>query len=392
MLSLMKIKMSIKSVLNSLILTTAFGCFCTLAGGAKAQAQGLPNYKVDPNWPKQLPNNWIIGQIGGLTVDKDDHIWVFHRPRSLTVDEAGAAQTPPITKCCIPAPSVLEFDTDGNLLKSWGGTGYVPNWPASEHGILVDKAGNVWLTGNGHPVARGANAAPEDREVLKFTNDGKLLMEIGHPAVGPDNNQDTGMLGSPAGMEIDEAAHELYVADGYGNRRIVVYDTETGAFKRGWGAYGIPLSDIDNGEIPVYNPANPPAKQFLGPVHCVHISTEGLVYICDRTANRIQVFTKQGKFVKEFFVEPQTLRGGSIWTLNFSHDPQQKYLIVGDGGNNFVWILNRDDGKVMGSFGHPGRNAGQFHWLHQAGMDSQGNLYTGEVDTGKRIQKFILQK
>jgi DNA-binding beta-propeller fold protein YncE len=167
---------------------------------------------------------------------------------------------------------------------------------------------------------------------------------------------------------------------------------ETGNFKRGWGAYGIPLSQIDNGPLPPYNPAAPPSKQFLGPVHCIRISNDGLVYACDRTANRIQVFTKQGKFVKEFFVSPKTLGNGSVWTLSFSHDPQQKYMLVGDGRNNVIWILNRSDGTVAGSFGHNGRNAGQFHWVHQAVIDSQGNLYTGEVDTGKRIQRFILQK
>jgi len=353
-----------------------------------AHKSGVPVYKVDPNWPKQLPNNWIVGQIGGMAVDKDDHIWVLHRPRSLTADEAAAAQTPPTADCCLPAPSVLEFDADGNLLKSWGGPAYIPDWPATEHGIVVDKSGNVWISGSG-----AANKdVPEDREIFKFTPDGTLLQEIGHHADGPDNNQDTGYFGRAAGMEVDDDAHEIYVADGYGNRRVVVYDSDTGAFKRGWGAYGIPLSEIENGKLPPYDPAAPPSKQFANPVHCVHISADALVYVCDRVNDRIQVFTKQGKFVKEFQVAPKTLRNGSVWTLNFSHDPQQKYLLVGDGANQVIWILNRSDGAVVGSFGHSGRNAGQFHWLHQAAMDSQGNLYTGEVDTGKRIQKFLLQK
>jgi hypothetical protein len=363
-------------------------CAMTLAAGVAADAPGVPVYKVDAAWPKQLPNNWIVGQIGGMAVDKDDHIWVLHRPRSLTVDEVAAAQTPPTAECCIAAPSVLEFDSDGNLLKSWGGPGYVPDWPNTEHGIYVDKAGDVWISGSGVQM----KDAPEDREIFKFSADGKLLMEIGHHADGPDNNQDTSYLGRPAGMDIDEAAHEVYIADGYGNRRIVVYDTETGAFKRGWGAYGISLSEIDNGKLPAYDPTGPHSKQFASPVHCVHISSDALVYVCDRANDRIQVFTKDGKFVKEFLVAPKTLRNGSTWTLNFSRDPQQKYLLVGDGNNQVVRILNREDGAVVGSFGHSGRNAGEFHWLHQAAMDSRGNLYTGEVDTGKRIQKFVLQK
>jgi hypothetical protein len=364
------------------------GLVVLLAISTAALAQPAPNYKVDASWPKPLPKNWVIGQVGGMAVDKDDHIWVFQRPRSLTVDEASAVQSPPTAECCAPAPSVLEFDKNGNLLKSWGGPGHDPDWPAQEHGIYVDKAGSVWLSGN----SAETKDAPADRVILKFNNDGKLLMKIGRSLKGPDNNQETSYVGRVAAMDADEEAHELYAADGYGNRRVIVYDMNTGAFKRGWGAYGIPLGEISNAEQAPYNPANPPAKQFLGPVHCLRISADGLVYVCDRTSDRIQVFTKQGKFVKEFLVSPKTLGNGSTWTLSFSHDPQQKYLLVGDGRNNVIWILNRNDGTVAGSFGHNGRNAGQFHWVHQAVMDSEGNLYTGEVDTGKRIQKFILQK
>lgn len=353
--------------------------------GALLQTQSVPSYNVDPSWPKQLPNNWIIGQVGGMAVDKDDHIWVFQRPRSNTVDELSAAQSTPLAECCIAAPSVLEFDKQGNLLNSWGGPGHVPGWPASEHGIYVDRAGNVWLSGNS---AKTADAA-EDREILKFTKDGKLLLRIGRPVDAPDNNQDTTYVGRVAAMDADEDANEIYAADGYGNRRVIVFDMNTGAFKRAWGAYGIPLSQVANGALPAYDPAAPPAKQFLGPVHCIHISRDGFVYVCDRTANRIQVFNKQGKFEKEFFVAPKTLGNGATWTVSFSNDPQQKYLLVGDGRNNVIHILNRSDGAVAGSFGHNGRNAGQFHWVHQVVMDSEGNVYTGEVDTGKRIQKFL---
>ena len=369
-------------------LSPVFSVVLFSALSAAAFAQAPPSYKVDPFWPKELPNNWIMGQVGGMAVDKDDHIWVFQRPRSLTADEAALVQKPPTTICCVPAPSVLEFDKAGNLLKSWGGPGYVPDWPAQEHGIFVDKAGNVWLSGN----SIESKENPEDRVILKFNNDGKLLMKIGRSVKGPDNNQDTSYVGRVAALYVDEEAHELYAADGYGNRRVIVYNSDTGAFKRGWGAYGIPLAQIDNAEQPPYNPANPPSKQFLGPVHCLRISNDGLVYVCDRTGDRIQVFTKQGKFLKEFFVSSKTLASGSTWMVNFSHDPQQKYLLVADGRDNVIWILNRDNGEVIGSFGHSGRNAGQFHWVHQAVTDSDGNLYTGEVDTGKRIQKFILQK
>jgi DNA-binding beta-propeller fold protein YncE len=358
-----------------------------------AAAADAPRYTVDPTWPKQLPNNWIMGQVGGVAVDAQDHIWVLQRPNSLTADELGAAQTPPRNDCCVKAPSLLEFDTAGNVLKSWGGPGFVPDWPANEHALWIDKGGNVWISGNG----------VDDRAVLKFSADGKLLLEIGGKSKAPKNNQDTALLGRVAGIEVDDAAHEVYLADGYLNNRIVVYDSDTGAYKRGWGAYGIPLAEIANsveqienevsaeGKIAPYGPTDAPDKQFRSPVHCVRLSVDGLVYVCDRHNDRIQVFTKQGKFVSEFSLRPATLGNGSTWTVAFSHDAKQKYLLVVDGENSVVWIVNRSDGAIVSSFGHNGRSAGQFHWVHQLAMDSKGNVYTGEVDTGKRMQKFNLQ-
>jgi hypothetical protein len=223
---------------------------------------------------------------------------------------------------------------------------------------------------------------------LKFKNDGHFLMQIGHPSADAANSMRTDILGLPAGMEVDAEAHEIYIADGYLNKRVIVYDSDKGTFKRLWGAYGNPPNDVD----PVaYNPAAPPDQQFRNPVHCVHISRDGLVYVCDRMNDRMQVFTKQGKFVKEFFARPQTLGRGSVWQFAFSTDENQKFLLVADGENNVIWTLRRDEGTVVGQTGHNGRNAGQFHWVHQIVSDSQGNLYTGEVDTGKRIQKFVLQ-
>jgi hypothetical protein len=367
---------------------------------ALAASDDVPRYKVDPYWPQELPNNWIMGQVAGIAVDGQDHIWVLQRPRSSTKDELGASQTPPRNDCCVTTPAVLEFDTAGKLLRSWGGPDYVPDWPTGEHAIWVDKGGSVWISGSG----------VDDRQVLKFTADGKQLLEIGRKTKERKSNQDTTMLGRVAGIDVDDAAHEIYLADGYLNNRVVVYDSETGKFKRGWGAYGMPLSEVTNsvesgpgegpapgavaadGFIPPYAPGGPPDKQFRSPVHCVRLSSDGMVYVCDRHNNRVQVFTKQGKFVSEFFLRTNTLGNGSTWTLTFSRDPQQKYLFVVDGENNRIAIVRRSDGVEVGSFGHSGRNAGQFHWVHQIGIDSKGNLYTGEVDTGKRLQKFMLQK
>jgi DNA-binding beta-propeller fold protein YncE len=336
-------------------------------------AQDGPRYRVDPFWPQELPNNWIIGQIGGLAVDREDHIWVLQRPASNTVDEIGASLTPSRSQCCISAPPVMEFDKQGHLLHSWGGPGEGFDWPKSEHGIYVDKDGNVWIGGSG----------PTDRHVLKFKSDGHFLMQIGRPSSDPPNSLRTDILGRPAGFEVDSEAHEVYIADGYMNKRVIVFDSDTGVFKRLWGAYGNSPNDADPGP---YNPSAPLDRQFRNPVHCVHISADGLVYVCDRVNDRMQVFTKQGKFVKEFTLRPETLGIGSVWQLAFSTDEKQKFLLVADGENNVIWTLRREDGAILGQTGHNGRNAGQFHWLHQIVSDSDGDLYTGEVDTGKRIQ------
>ena len=345
----------------------------------KALAQDPPKYQVDAAWPKELPNNWIMGQVGGMAVDSHDHIWVLQRPSSDTPEELGAVQNPPRSMCCTTTPPVLVFDTQGNLLQSWGGPGEGYDWPKIEHGIYVDKDDNVWIGGNG----------PTDRAVLKFKSDGKFIMQIGHSSADPPDSSRTDILGRPAGIDIDPEAHEVYIADGYMNKRVIVFDSETGAFKRLWGAYGNKPNDADPGP---YNPSAPPDQQFRNPVHCVHLSRDGLVYVCDRVNDRMQVFSKQGKFVKEFSLRPQTLGMGSVWQFAFSKDDKQKFLLIDDGENNLIWTVQRDDGKVVGQMGHAGRNSGQFHWVHQVVSDSQGNLYTGEVDTGKRVQKFVRLK
>ena len=342
-----------------------------------SRAQEIPKYKVEASWPKELPNNWIMGQVGGMAVDRHDHIWVLQRPSSNTADELGASPATQRSQCCIAAPPVVVFDAQGNLLQSWGGPGEGFNWPTLEHGIHVDKDDNVWITGSGIT----------DRHILKFKSSGQFLMQIGHPSSDVPDSSRTDILGRAAGIEVDQEAHEVYIADGYMNKRVAVYDSDTGAFKRFWGAYGNVPNDANPGP---YNPDAPPDQQFRNPVHCVHLSRDGLVYVCDRVNDRVQVFTRQGKFVKEFFVRPQTLGAGSFWQFAFSVDEKQKFLLVADGENNVIWTLRREDGVVVGQTGHNGRNAGQFHWVHQIVSDSQGNLYTGEVDTGKRIQKFVL--
>ena len=369
-----------------------------VGGGVSAQRSDVPRYKLDASWPKDLPNNWILGNIHGIAVDKRDHVWVLSSPRVILPAELGATLKPPRSTCCFPAPAVIELDPAGTVVKSWGGPGFVPDWPVAEQGLAIDAEDHVWIGGNwaaafpfvpGQPIDQ---TLPWDRHVLKFSVDGKQLLEIGHPTNGPANNQDTSYLGGSGGIAVDDNAHEVYINDGYLNRRVVVYDSNTGAFKRGWGGSGMPLSEIDNARPAPYDPAAPLPKQFRGAMVGIAISADGFVYVCDRSANRIQVFTKDGTFVKEFRVRPETRGTGAPWGVAFSHDPKQKYLLVADGENQAVLMLDRNDGSIVGSFGHRGHNAGQFDLISGLAMDSRGNLYTGEVAPNNRVQKFVLTK
>ncbi len=350
-----------------------FGClvalvlFSGIARDATADGEGnglAPRFEVDPFWPKPLPNKWLLGQAAGVAVDAQDHVWVVQRPKTLTEDERGAALSPPRSECCVPAPPVLEFDADGNLVGAWGGPGPGYDWPENEHGITVDYQNNVWLAGNG----------PKDGQVLKFTRDGKFLLQIGEPGV-VGNDADTRHLNRPSNVAIDRDTNEIFIADGYGNHRVIVFDAQTGAYKRHWGANGRPPGDTS-------------VKQFGNPVHCIRISRDGLVYVCDRVNNRIQVFRKDGTFVKEFVVAPATRGNGSTWDADLSPDRIQTFLYTADGENNHVWTLLRESGRILSRFGRSGRAAGQFHWVHNMAVDSKGNIYTTEVDNGKRAQKF----
>jgi hypothetical protein len=269
---------------------------------------------------------------------------------------------------------VLVFDQSGNLVRAWGGPGEGYEWPDSEHGIFVDDTDSVWLAGN----------AERDSQILKFTLDGRFLLQIGRSGQSKGSG-DTANLGSPADVSVDVGAREVYVADGYRNRRVIVFDSETGAYKRHWGAYGKPPSDDP---MPPYDPAAAPAQQFGQPVHCVRLARDGLVYVCDRTNNRVQVFRKDGTFVSESFFERGTRLNGAVSELAFSPDRNQTLIYMVDGVNNELRIIDRATSVVLGRVGRPGRYAGQFHVVHNVAVDPQGNVYTTEVNTGQRVQKF----
>jgi DNA-binding beta-propeller fold protein YncE len=403
-----------------------------------ARGQGAPSLRVDPFWPQPLPNHWVFGSITGVAVDAQDHVWVAHRGAdSLEGNEKGMMATPQTSvKCCVAAPFILEFDADGKLLSHFGGPGQGYQWPQSPGSLAVDANGNVWIPGAGLETpppggrgratvdpdavgppagARGADAAaapargaaagrgrgpaapagPADAHVLKFARDGKFLLQIGTPGKieGPDSQT---TLNRPAAVAVDTSAKEVFVADS-GNHRIAVFDSENGAYKRHWGAFGEKPTAAGGGP---YDPSAPPARQFRD-VTCVEISKDGMVYVCDRTSNRIQVFRKDGTFVKEGIVSKET-KGvtvggqfgavsswGSAWDLAFSNDAQQRFVFVADGHDKNVIILQRDTLAKVGEFGSGGRLAGQFLAVGSIAADSRGNVYTGEQHHGKRVQKWV---
>ena len=360
-----------------------------VAGGPQA-----PMFEVDPLWPQNLPNHWLMGPTIGVDIDSQDHIWIVHRntPNQFAArTEIGLVQDPPLSECCAPGPPVLEFDQAGNLVGHWGGPGTETGdytWPESNHGITIDHMDNVWIGGNG----RG------DSHVLKFTRDGTFLKsfgrhgarqtgeEDGNPVYERDSH-DMENFGRVAKIGIDAEANEAYFADGYFNKRVAVVDMDSGELKRYWGAYGNEPDDaIDLGR---YSEGSKPAQQFRGPVHCSEISNDGFVYVCDRAADRIQVFRKDGTFLNEVIIAPATLSQGSTWDIDFSPDPEQTYLYLADGQNMKVYIIERESMEVLTAFGDGGRQPGMFFAVHSIAVDSDGNIYTTETYEGSRVQKFV---
>jgi len=357
-----------------------------LAQRSSGASRRVPTFRVDAAWPKPLPNRWILGAVAGVAVDQRDHVWITHRPSTLQPNE-----TRSIWK---GAPPVLEFDADGTLVQAWGGPGEGYEWPQLEHGIYLDAQDNVWLGAGGD----------KDAHVLKFTRQGKFLMQIGRQGQGRGSN-DTENLGAAASMVVDEAAGELYVADGYVNHRVIVFDTRTGRYKRHWGAFGNRPDDgwftrageklpgpfsgaVQNENRPSqYDPNGPPAPQFRI-VHAVRIANDGLVYVCDRTNDRLQVFRKDGTFVRGVVIAKDTFGSGSVWDVGFSTDPQQTFLFINDGTNQLVYVLDRQTLEIVSTFGGAGHWAGQFYGAHNLAVNSKGDLFITETYEGKRVQKF----
>src|SRR5256884_5994333 len=368
-----------KLILGGTLVTAiaALGIGQAVLQGATRQAVQAPRFEVDPMWPKPLPNHWILGSVIGVGVDSKDHVFIIHRGDSTLNQrtEAGSAAKPPLGECCAAAPPIIEFDPEGNLVRAWGGPGEGYEWPESNHGITPDSKGNLFIGGNG----------ADDGHILKFTREGKFVKQFGFAYASAGSN-DMWAFSKVAKNSLDEAANEAYIADGYGNKRVAVIDMDTGKIKRYWGAYGNKPDDTNLGD---YNPDAPLAQQFRNPVHCAEPSSDGNVYVCDRPNDRIQVFTKEGKFVKETQVLKTTKGDGSVWDIAFSRDPQQKYMYLADGANEKIHVFDRQSLTELTSFGDGGRQPGQFYAVHSIATDSKGNVYTTETYRGQRLQKFV---
>jgi hypothetical protein len=386
-------------------------------GAAQAQTQSVaaadpmvPWFEADPYWPKPMPNHWVLAMTIGLSLDAKDNVWIVHRPQTLEQKESYATRNE--ADCCIAAPDVLEFDPAGNLIRHWGrdevkGNGH--DWPSSNHGIAIDNDGNVWLGGNGAyqplpppgsaaqfaPATGGAPAPTQmvaregggeigiyhDSFILKFTPDGKYLGQIGK-ANGSKGSLDTENVRGVAQVRLIPKTNELVLADGYGNKRVSVWDAATLKLKRMWGAYGKKPNDDP---IPHYDVNSP---QFGNPVHCAQPSNDGLIYVCDRTNNRIQVFKTDGTYLRQHIVKPDTKGDGSVWEIAFSRDPQQKFMYISDGANENIHVFDRQSMKELYWFGGGGRQPGQFYAVHSIVTNTKGDIYTTETYRGQRVQKF----
>jgi DNA-binding beta-propeller fold protein YncE len=353
--------------------TTILVAFAITVSGS-GQRPDVPSFTVDPAWPK-IPNNWQFGQVASVAIDADDHVWVLQRPGTLTPEEKPRA-----------APPLLEFDPAGNFVQAWGGPGEGYEWPNSEHGVYVDPKGFVWIGGNGD----------NDHQILKFTKAGKFVMQIGRAGKSM-GNADTRNLNQPADTFVYAKTNELFVADGYGNRRVIVFDADTGTFKRMWGAFGNQPTDgaPDLAQADIGPDGSP---QFVQPVHAARVSNDGLVYVSDRGGKRVQVFSIDGRFLSQVFIgrdckAPDCGNGTTAASTAFSPDAAQRFLFVGNRSQAKVMVFDRQTLGLLDSFGRWGSAPGEFGTLHHMAADSKGNLYVTEVTPlkpeNRRIQKFV---
>lgn len=375
--------MTLRRLLTALtVASVAIPLWLSMTPAAAQQPQVQPpTFRVDPAWPT-VPNNWVLGEVTSIAVDSEDHVWVLHRPRS--IPEAQRANG---------APAVLEFDAGGTLLRSWGGPGEGYEWPEREHGIYVDYKDNVWISGNGGWPKPSPGGSTDDM-LLKFSPDGKLLLQIGERGKST-GNADTRNVHQPGDVFVHEPTNEVFVADGYGNQRVVVFDADSGAFKRMWGAFGNtpeappPGAGRGGARGAAAGPADPKGPPQFGLVHAVKVATDGTVYVADRSNNRIQTFTIQGKYVRQVSVDAGGTTAAVPAGFAFSPDPEQRFLYVVDSGPMRLVIFDRASLTQIGAIGMRGSAPGEFDIVHHMSADSKGNLYTAEIVTNRRAQRFV---
>jgi hypothetical protein len=358
--------------------------------GVRNAARQVPHFEYDETFPKPLPNHWTTGTVVGISVDTRQHVWIVHRAPTLRPDELHGEANPPLGECCVKAPYVIEFDYAGNVVQAWGApsptgeyewpTNGAPspdptagNSPSGMHSILVDHKDNVWLTATG----------PGDGQILKFTRTGKFLAQFGHTGRKRADSNDVANANQASGIAVYPKTNEVFISDGYVNRRVLVLDAETATYKRHWGAYGKRPDDSIRYQ---YNP-NKMFEQF-STVHGIGVSRDGLVYAADRNGSRVQVFKLDGTFVAEKGIERQTLNG-TVFGIDFSSDPEQRFAYIPDGRNEKIWILERKTLDIIGSFGCPGHAGGCMTTPHSIAVDAKGNIYIGETWEGKRVQRFL---
>jgi len=371
--------LALATIATVLAAVTAVPFTARLAVTVEAQQGAAPRppmFRVDPSWPS-VPNDWALGEVTSIAVDSRDHIWVLHRPRSIPEERRANA-----------APPVLEFDADGRLVGSWGGPGEGYDWPEREHGIFVDANGYVWISGNGGWPKPSPGGSTDDM-VLKFTASGKLVRQIGRRGQS-SGNADRENVHQPADVFVHAPTNELFVADGYGNQRVIVFDAETGAFKRMWGAFGnTPEAPAPGARGAAPASSGPDGPPQFGLVHAVKVSNDGIVYVADRSNNRLQTFTTEGKYLRQVKVTADGDVTAVPAGFAFSPDPQQRFLYVVDSGPMRVVIFDRESLTQIGAVGMRGPNPGEFDIVHHMAADSSGNLYTAEIVTNRRAQKFV---
>lgn len=344
----------------------------------QAQASGAPVFQVDPLWPQPLPEDWMFGNVVGVAVDSQDHVWIVHRPRS----QNGSEGTPP----------VLAFDQEGNVVRSWGGRDAIPEWGTQEHGLYIDYQDRVWVGfGGGLPYDINTRATTDNAHFLKLSRDGELLLAIGEFGMGTEGSNSTRYLGQPTDVYVDPDTDEAFISDGYTNRRVIVVDANSGEYKRHWGGYGEPPDDAPPQTMAFRRAADGPQPRQFNTPHCIAGADAGLLYVCDRGNQRIQIFQKDGTFMSDVFLKTadDAGPGEAPQDMDFSRDPEQRLLFVIGGGK--VFAIDRETLEVTAVFGRRGRQAGQFLSAHSAALDSQGNLYVSETLDGSRIQKFVRQ-